>query len=99
VYANQSFTELTNRDTAELFGQKYWGIVEPAELPAVRLQQQSARADKRDMLIYFNVATGDPDFPLVPVKLIAVPILDKDNEVDGYLGTLTRLDNHEKEAK
>jgi len=94
VWVNNAYLDLVNRDSTEVLGQGYWGIINPAELEDVRKQQTAARTDKRDLVTYFNVATGDPAQPLVPVEATAVPILDRDGNLDGYVGSMKRLDDH-----
>jgi PAS domain S-box-containing protein len=94
TWCNTAYADLTNRDTTELMGRGYWGIVEPSQLDELRAASNLAVADKRDMVLYFNVATGDPDWPLIPVEATAVPILDRAGDVTGWIGSLKRLDDH-----
>jgi len=94
IWVNRAMVEMTNRDSSELLGHGWLNVVEPSELERVRAESVAGIADKRDIIHYYNVTTGDPDFPLIPVEATSVAIYNADNDLTGYIGSLKRLDEH-----
>jgi len=94
VWCNKSYLDLVNKDTSEVYDRGYWSTVDPAQIEELKLETTAAAIDKRDMLLYYNLLTGDPDYPLVPCETSAIPILDKDKKLKGYVGSIKRLDGH-----
>jgi len=94
VWCNTAYLDLTNRDTTELLGRGYLNVVEKEYQESIREQAKAAIEDKRDMILYFNLDTGDPAFPFIPVEATAVPIKTAKGELTGYIGSIRRLDEH-----